>query len=78
MAHTATIEAYVRATSRARAQATATTQAFAALGDDQDDRFPSESSRAWADTFVMWDIAQSLPTVPAELYADAKTTPHWS
>lgn len=67
MAHTTTIEAYVRASSRAMVQVIPENGTYAGNTDEQDDRFPSESSRAWADTFVMWDIAQSLPTVSAEL-----------
>lgn len=62
-----TIGDYVRATSHALAGVFTTRAARSSDGFKRDAHFPSESNRAWEDTFVMWDNEEDQPTVRAGL-----------
>lgn len=64
-----TIGEYIKATSNAFALVFAPRAARSSEDFKPDPRFPSESNRAWEDTFVMWDSEEDRPTVRAELTA---------
>ncbi len=62
-----TISDYVRATSHAFARIFTTHSSRSAEDFKMDAYFPSESNRAWEDTFVMWGSEEDQPTVRADL-----------
>jgi hypothetical protein len=68
MEQTPTIGDYVRATSHALTRVFTTHSSRTSHDFKLDAHFPSESKRAWDDTFVMWNSEEDQPTVRAGLY----------